>query len=444
MDGKPKKKPGLGGLAWPAALFILGLATPPELSVSAGGLRISAYRAVLLIWLVPCFRLITSGKAGRWQASDTLMLIHGLWSMLALINYAGVGQGLETGGIYFIEAFGAYLLARCHIRNAQDFSALSRLMLWIIVMLSGVALFESVTGNHFIRETSRAVLGGPSLVPIEPRMGLHRAYGSFDHPILFGIFCASTFALAYYLNDPPKKFKSAVFRAAFTVGGTFFSLSAGAFSALGVQIFFVGWDHFTKNIGKRWSILSGIFGVIWTIISLSSNRSPVKVFLTYFTFSPGTGYNRIRIWDCGTAEVARHPLLGIGLGDWERPEWMVSGSMDNFWLATAVRYGLPSVLALGGALIGLGFHLATTNYRTKEVQRSRSAWLICMVGLSIAGSTVHYWNALFCLFAFLLGSGAWMAQPEAQKRAATAPARNSQLETLLAKRRLAMLISMRS
>ena len=432
----PTKKSGLGGLAWPAALFILALATPPELSVNAGGLRISAYRAVLLFSFFSSCRRLAGGKAGAWHPADGLMLLHSFWAMLALVAYAGIGQGLETGGIYFIEAMGAYLLGRCYVRNAADFAAMSRLMFLIVVMMSGFALVESATGQHFIRETSRAILGGPSLVPIESRMGLHRAYGSFDHPILFGIFCASSFALAFYLTVPLNRFKSKWLRTMFTVGGTFFSLSAGAFSALGIQIFLVGWDLMTRGIGRRWSILGGIFGAIWTVISLSSNRSPIKVFLTYFTFSPGTGYNRIRIFDCGTAEIARHPFLGIGLGDWERPDWMVSGSMDNFWLATAVRYGMPAFLALAGALLWLSISMSSMNYPSKELQNSRSAWLVCMIGLSIAGSTVHYWNALFCLFAFLMGSGAWLALPGAARRTVPVSRSVSYLETEVAGRGL--------
>ena len=36
-----------------------------------------------------------------------------------------------------------------------------------------------------------------------------------------------------------------------------------------------------------------------------------------------------------------------------------------------------------------------------------------MFGLILAGTTVHYWNATFCLFMFLLGSGAWLNRPTA-------------------------------
>ncbi|MBS0262848.1 MAG: hypothetical protein JSS02_12920 [Planctomycetes bacterium] len=420
------------GLALPAALFVLALATPPEFSVSAGGLRISAYRAVLLFSILPNLKKLFTGAAGPVLPADILMIVHSVWAVLALINFAGVGQGIESGGIYFVEALGAYLLGRCLVRNVEEFAAMSRLMLYVVAVMTGIAFIESITGKHFIREISKAVLGGPPLPFIEPRMGLHRAFTSFDHPILFGIFCASTFGLAYYMCDPPKIFRSTLVRAGITMAATFFSLSAGAFSALGVQIFLAGWDFITRGVGRRWSILGMIFGAIWTVISLSSNRDPVKVFLTYFTFSPGTGYNRIRIWEYGTAELGRHPILGIGLGEWERPVWMVSGSMDNFWLATAVRYGMPAVLSLGGAMLYLMIKLGRTNYPSRDVQRSRMGWIVCLVGLSVAGSTVHYWNALFCLFCFLLGSGAWMALPAASRRSAPKPLAPSQIESQIA------------
>ncbi len=428
-------KQGLSGLAWPAALFLLALATPPELSVNLGSLRISAYRAVLLAFFIPCFIRLANREAGPWHVCDGLMIFHAFWSAWAMINYAGIGQGLESGGIYFIEATGAYLLGRCFVSTADDYAAMSRLMMRVVFVMCGIAMVESFTGQHFVRDISRACLGGPSLPFIEPRLGLHRAYGSFDHPILFGIFCASTFSLAFYYTPGEQPSRAPWIRSGVTVLATFFSLSAGAFSALGVQIMLVGWDLMTRRIGRRWAILSGIFGTIMLVISLSSNRSPLKVFLTYFTFSTGTGYNRLRIFDCGTAEIMRHPILGIGLGEWERPSWMVSSSMDNFWLATAVRYGLPAFCAIAGAVIALGIQIGITEYRAKAVRNCRAAWIIGMIGLSIAGSTVHYWNALFCLFCFLIGSGVWMGMPAARKNILTPRSRTSQNEKSIAKRR---------
>lgn len=106
--------------------------------------------------------------------------------------------------------------------------------------------------------------------------------------------------------------------------------------------------------------------------------------------------------------MGRHPLLGIGLGEWLRPAWMHSGSMDNFWLATAVRYGVPAlILMVGGIMLAL-FKVGARQRLDAMQQRCRSAWIVGLTGLMIAGTTVHFWNALFTLFFFLLGAGIWL------------------------------------
>lgn len=392
----------------PVLLLIIGFATPPELSLTMGGLRLSPYRIIVLAMVLPCLGKLFAGRFGRARAPDFLMIGHGLWVILALIVYAGVGQGIESGGIYFAEAIGGYLIGRCYIRNGDDFVAMAKLMRAMVFALMLVAVVESVTGNHFIRDMSRMVLGGPSLPFIEPRLGLHRAFTSFDHPILYGIFCASTLGMAVYLPATNRSLIEKVRAPAITAAATFFSLSSGAFSALGAQLMLVGWDVVTRRIANRWWILGGIVASVWSVITLMSNRGPVKVFLNYFTFSPGTGYNRLRIWEYGSAEVARYPVFGIGLGEWERPTWMVSNSMDNFWLATAVRYGVPAFAMLAMAVLVIGISQLRSKDRSRTFHHCRSAWIISIGGMSLAACTVHFWNALFCLFCLMIGSGVWM------------------------------------
>ena len=107
-------------------------------------------------------------------------------------------------------------------------------------------------------------------------------------------------------------------------------------------------------------------------------------------------------------------VFGIGFGDWLRPTWM-SDSMDNFWLLTAVRYGLPALLFLAAAIIVLALRQVRANANDAEVNRHRMAWLAITIGIAVSGITVHLWNAVFAYFFFLIGSGAWMAYP-AQRR----------------------------
>jgi hypothetical protein len=49
--------------------------------------------------------------------------------------------------------------------------------------------------------------------------------------------------------------------------------------------------------------------------------------------------------------------------------------------------------------------------RDKDLNRFRMGWAAIMVGLAVSGVTVHFWNALFAYFFFLIGTGAWMTRP---------------------------------
>ena len=117
-----------------------------------------------------------------------------------------------------------------------------------------------------------------------------------------------------------------------------------------MQTGLIGWEVLTRGIRARWRLLSLGCVLAYFSIDLLSNRTPFHVIVTYLTFNVQTGYNRILIWQYGSAEVLRHPIFGIGLGDWERPAWM-SSSMDNFWLVIAVRYGLPAFILICRAVI---------------------------------------------------------------------------------------------
>ena len=179
--------------------------------------------------------------------------------------------------------------------------------------------------------------------------------------------------------------------------------------AIACQVLVLGWDRITKGIQMRWSFLvSGIL-LLWFAVTLASNRGFVKVFISYFTFSPQSAYNRTLIWDYGSAEVARHPVFGIGLGDWIRAPWM-SDSMDNFWLLTAVRYGLPALIFLVAAIVLISMRQARSVGNNTELNRYRMGWLATIIGLSVSGITVHFWNAMFTYFFFLIGTGVWMTR----------------------------------
>lgn len=402
-------------LGVPLVLLVLAFLMPPETSVALGSLRLSPYRVILLITVVPNLFYILSGKAGPLNGVDLAILAHSVWCIIALGAYGGPQQALESGGIYFVECFGAYAMGRRYIRSIADFQALSILIALVVCLQLAVALPESLTHQHFVRDTFRAILGGPGLVFIEPRMGLARAYGSFEHPILFGVFCSMAFATAWYAAKPKLSTFKGWAICACIILASFVSLSAGPWTMLGMQIMLIAWDRMTRGMPGRWGILGAGVVLMLVVISMLSNRSPIKVFISYASFSAQSSYNRVLIWEYGTAEVGRHPIFGIGLGEWVRAPWM-SSSMDNFWLVIAVRYGLPALAFFVIALLIIVFKAAFRKDVTQEWISCRMGWIVTVAGSAIAACTVHLWNNTFGFFMLFIGAGVWLIdrQPSAQ------------------------------
>ena len=97
------------------------------------------------------------------------------------------------------------------------------------------------------------------------------------------------------------------------------SLSSGAILSVVVQAMLIGWDKVTAAVTRRWAILATIVLTAYLVVDAISNRSPIDVFISYLTFNADTSYMRVHIWNYGTQSVMKHPILGVGLNDWERP-----------------------------------------------------------------------------------------------------------------------------
>lgn len=407
------------GVPWPVALFFLGMMMPTSVGVSLGGLRLSAYRIVLLVMFVPMLMTLLSGRRVRPNIFDGLVLGHCLLALAALVRWGGLQQGIESGGIYIVEFAGAWLMGRVYIRSYEDFRAFARAFVLTVVAMVAFTLPEALTSVHILHDGLAAISGGAPAPFIEQRMGLERTFGPFDHPILYGVFSAAAFSMAWFVIAEKRLTN---FRGMSQVAGvglaTFLSGSGGPLVVLMMQGFVAAWERAFKGVQGRWLMLLALFALVYVGIDLFSNRTPFHVFVTYFTFSTTSAYNRILLFEFGTAEVARHPFLGIGLGDWQRPVWM-SDSMDNFWLLTAMRYGLPAWGLLVGLLLGLVITSARRQGLPEAWKRARHAWAFTLFGIAVAAATVHLWNALFVLFMFLIGSGAWLVDaplPQAKRK----------------------------
>jgi len=401
----------LANVPLPIAIFLVAALLPPEFDFYLGPLRLNCQRLVLLVFAPVAIARIMSGRGPTLRSFDYLLL--GAFSYYALTMFfkEPFEQALQTGGILILETIGTYFFARAYIRNAIQFTGTVKLLFLLVIVAGALAIPELLLHVPIARRVAAAISGAPPLVGVEEtRFGLLRATSVFDHPILYGAFCAGVFGLVWFAEPDPFK---RLFRASVVAGAAFFSLSSGPLLGILVVLAGIVWERVTRHLPNRVWITITVVGVLYMLASLFTTRSPFKAFITNVVIDPSTAWYRILIWDVGVDNVLRHPWIGLPLGFWERPAWMPSDTVDNYWLATALWGGLPSLVLLVLSILALlrAVHIRAVSAAHPELRRYRYGWTATVLSLCIVGGTVHYWGTLGVLFVFYLGLGAWLTEP---------------------------------
>lgn len=386
----------------PAYLFILSILIP--VGINIGPVYLLPYRIWLLVAFVPLLMKLLSGSSGKVLAIDILLFLSALWVAPAMLLNHPLGEAVEPIGAYMLEFFGAYLVGRVSIRNAEDFQRLVKFLYVVLLILLPFAVMEAVTHKALILDL---IPRSHEVVDAGVRLGLRRVQAVFSHPIHYGVFVAGLLGLVWYVLAPKAEIGRKLRGAVFVGVSTFLSLSTGALISYLVQFGAIVWDWLTRGRKGRWRLLGILAAASYVIVDLISNRTPFHVLVTYATFNTGSAYNRILIWEHGTNNVVQNPIFGLGLQDWERPIWMVE-SVDNFWLLIAMRYGLPSLIFFALALFILIRRVSLVPLSDPLKQACRAGYLVTISGIIVAGGTVHYWKIILAFVMFIIGSGVWM------------------------------------
>ena len=394
-------------------MFIAALVIPAVFSI--GPLRLSLYRLLLIIATLPAVVMLFSGRYGRVRTPDIAVLFLCFWASISMAIVDGVLESIEPIGVYFVETFGAYALARVSIRDAKQFLFFAKVLFGSVMFLAPFAVYENFTDHTVLLDFFRSILGSYPNVPHEMRLGLHRAQVAFPHQILLGVYANSAVALTYYVVFCRSSFpvRGATVLAVILVGFT--SLSSGPITSMVAQMMIISWDIAFRSVRQRWWIMFGLAATAWVAVDVLSNRSPPEVFIAYLALNSGTAYARILIWDYGSQAILNYPLFGHGLTthDWERADWMGS-SIDMFWIVPAIRYGLLAIVALGIAFVSVFWTVVSCRGLDRTERMYRVGYVGALFGFFLAGWTVHFWDQTYVLFVFLLGAGAWF--PDAARR----------------------------
>ena len=108
------------------------------------------------------------------------------------------------------------------------------------------------------------------------------------------------------------------------------------------QIVLVGLERVTRAVRYRSSIFASGFVALIVLLQTFSGRGAIG-WLTLIMLNPDTAWYPKAQIDYSMDDIQRHPLFGLGRETWTRPPW-VSESIDDHFLAMALRNGLPALI----------------------------------------------------------------------------------------------------
>ncbi len=373
-----------------------------------GPLNFTGSRFFLTVTVIPAIVIVMVRQ--RLHLADYLLFGYVVWATVCFIANHEFWSAIQSAGSNFVEVMGAYFLGRMIVRYPSSYIYMSKCLLLIVLFLLPFALIESKTGNSIIIDILGKFLPTHPDISMEKRLGLERVQAVFEHPILFGIFCAGAYSPAVLVSARNSSRVTQVLYGVLVALATFLSLATGAFLNVIWQILIVIWNKVFKNVKRRWLLLFGMAVLAYIFVDAASNRTPFEVFISYFTFELNSSYNRVLIWKYGTAELYRHPIFGIGFNDWVRAPWM-GATFDNFWLLRAVRYGFPGFGFLASTVLVAAYGI------TRRIDSSDSDWkavslsqLCVLIGTSVSLVTVDLWSGSQTLFFLFLGAAVSLNQ----------------------------------
>lgn len=407
-QGVPSNRP-VAGTGRPVMVTIALISLMLPVSFNIGSWLMSPSRALFLvmlpIWMISLFR----GQYGKVNYIDVLVLLYMAWrTFVPFIHNPQVA--LQYAGSNSIIFLGGYMAARASIRSPEDFRWMAKVLGAFVIFSFPFAVYEATTGDFVIPHLFEQIPGITSVkdVNYQRRLGMDRVQFVFVHPIHYGLFCSMAVS-AFFLGL--KGVISGFWRwigTGLILGCCLMSVSSGPFLAALAQIGLTMWGFMFRKKEKRWKIFGGLFAAFYAIIEIGSNRPGIVALISLLSFSSSTANVRFILFEYGMQQVYRTPLIGIGFRRLPLPPWM-TGSLDNFWLAIAVIFGVPAFLFLFSAvvfgLIGIGRRKFKPG---GALDNTRLAWAITLISITLTLSTVFIWTEVASLVMFMIGSGVFL------------------------------------
>jgi hypothetical protein len=382
-----------------AVVALAGIILPTEMQLSLGeGARFTPGRLAAVLLFVPALVALLQ-KGRRLVASDLLAFATAGWMVVASLSSVGT-RALPTSGGEALDFLGGYLIARGFIFGRPALDTFIRVLKMFAILAVIFAIADSVSGRLIVHDIVSSVFHSVAPPQAGYRNNMVRAASTFDHAILFGVFCAVTAAILIFWEE-------SLFKRCMAVGfcflGCFLSSSSASLMAISIAITAYLYDRALKQQSSRWSlfwIALGLVAVTFFVVS----TNPLSWIISHLTLDPQTGYFRMMIWDVALSYIGQSPLTGYAYELFNNN--IIDGSVDTIWLLLALRFGVPMVILF--FLTNLATFLPVKQRSQGAandgyVERMQRAFTLVLLLFMFTGLTVHFWNYMLMFWGLCLG-----------------------------------------
>jgi hypothetical protein len=384
-----------------ALCALAGIVLPAEVQISlADGARFTSGRLAAALFFFPAlFVLLQKGR--RLISCDFLACLTAVWMLVACFISVGT-SALSSAGGDALDFLGGYLIARAFVfgRPALDtFVRVLRIFAFIVIVL---AMADSFSGRWIVHETIAAIVNA-SVLATPFRNGMVRAASTFDHEILFGIFCAVTAAILLY-------WERALLRRSLAVGfcllGCILCLSSAALMAFAIVLVAFTYDQLMKRYRWRWRAFWMVTGAV-ALAFFVVLPEPLSWILSHLTLDAQTGYFRMMIWQMASDYIAQSPITGYAYQQLNNPsEPLINQTVDSIWLVNCLRFGIPMSVLFFLTNVTAFFpskRESVSGANAVYMDRMRPAFTLAILVFMFAGLTVHFWNYMLMFWGLCIG-----------------------------------------
>ncbi|QPF86522.1 hypothetical protein IC762_09665 [Bradyrhizobium genosp. L] len=405
--------PYAGGTNRNALLYLIvgALFIPYSTAFYLGTLKLTPIKFLIVCLIFPATaKLIGAASRGqrRLLLSDACVLGVFILMFAGPVAISGTRDFVSALSQAF-EFFGMYVITRALVFDDGSLRSLAKGLQIMTIVVVALGLLDIVFQRYVAQEAVWSVFttsgrefdtSDPQLHRIVMGFSSLRAVSTFDHPILFGTFCATVLPLHLYA---PESRGRRVLLVLTCILGSLIALSSAPLLALTMATSLCAYDMLMRKYAWRWKfILSAMFACV-AAFSLASDN-PLGFLFRNLTLDPQTAYFRLLIWEAGLDVIGKNLLLGIGFNP--SGSRILDFSTDSLWLAKSIIFGIPMTTLLYLSAIGAMTpirHQAIIREGQPFLDRMCTSFSIILGAIMFISITVTFWNTVWLFFALCIG-----------------------------------------